>query len=319
LLRDIREQYATAKASSYRSDYPRPRRRLIVDVLTSKNSVEAAVQAANAVLMEFEDRGYRVVIAPEGERWRRPKLDPRRPEQAPNYGEHWGPLRPTLVYIGTLAIGLSIYELSERAAYITIGGKHVVLTEAEAAANPTWYRGHYVGHEYVPTGRFVVRAYSPYGDTTWQKEWEEKKPGQLPSMFKHLLADLLAAGPTVVEQVKEAKHRADIEAKEWEERRRRWAIEEEQQRQREAEARRVQARKDSLTQLVSLIDAWSFARSMETFFREALDATASLSDDEKATAVGRLERARSMFGSQSALERFRDWKVPEEHEQRQRP
>jgi hypothetical protein len=100
----------------YWSKYLKPAKRVLVDLAVSKSGLDRALGFADALFWQLEDCGHRVVIAPEYEQFRRAAVDHREVQRKNSDNrELWVPRRPTVVYLGTLAIGLTIIELSEHA------------------------------------------------------------------------------------------------------------------------------------------------------------------------------------------------------------
>jgi len=114
--------------------YLRPTKRLLVDLAMSKAMLPRALDAANRLFLSLEDHGHRVVIAPYGRYHHRPELvlegEARR--QA-GYGQPWHPARPTVVYIGSTAIGLTLYEASEPVEVQHVRGKCVPVAQITEA------------------------------------------------------------------------------------------------------------------------------------------------------------------------------------------
>ena len=99
---------------SYEGDYLKPSKRLLVDLAISKTGLEKALSFANQLFTALEDYGYRVTFAPAHEHFQRAPIDEReKPSKNSNYNNLWRPARITVVYIGTVAIGLTIFEMSE--------------------------------------------------------------------------------------------------------------------------------------------------------------------------------------------------------------
>jgi hypothetical protein len=312
LVLGVREHFENAR-EQFGDEYPKPTKRLLVDIIVSKTGIERALQTANKVFLALEARGYRVNLAPRTQQWRRPDVDAKgRPGSVESYSRGWTPERPTVVYLGTVAVGLTLYELSEEARSAYVDGKKVRVPGSISSPRDRLLGQQYVSTAHFPTGRFALRAYSPYPETTWSKEWHETKPRELSSLLEQISQDLLAGTRAIVEQVKEAQRQAEIRRLQWEEQKRKWAIEEEERRKKEAEQRRIQARKASFEQLVSIIEDWSFARQMETFFETARENASALPEDERTAVLTRLEKAREMFGGIAPLPHFRSWKSPEE-------
>lgn len=314
LIVGARAHFENARDGSglFRNEYPRPLKRILVDVVVSKEGLDQALTTASKLFLALEDRGYSVTMPQRTQQWRRPEIDPQERGRARgSLSRVWVPNRPTLAYVRTVAFGLTLYELSEEAPATYSNKKWVRLSEAAAKKNrllrPQWETT-----AQFPTGRFVLRAYSPYPGTSWTKEWRETTPDELLSVVQDIGDELLAAVPLVVEQVKEEERRAENRRKDQDEQQRKWAREEAERRRKEAEQRRAQAKKDSFNQLVRIIEDWHFARQMETFFKTAMEDAASLADEDRTALLKRLAQARQMFGGVDPLPHFRTWKTPEE-------
>ena len=113
----------------------------------------------------------------------------------------------------------------------------------------------------MPTGRFVLRAYSPRHDAPWQHEWTESQKGEFVTMASAIADALEEAVPAIVKQVEDAEQRRrEQEAREKIERRRRQARERAEARQR--------ARQAAKEELRSIVKAWNDAFALEAFFNE---------------------------------------------------
>ena len=83
-----------------------------------------------------EARDHRVVIAPNFEQFHRADVDERENPRKGNYhSDLWSPMRCTVVYIGTVAIDLTIIEMSEEAEARYVNGEYVRLTRS-SSRNP---------------------------------------------------------------------------------------------------------------------------------------------------------------------------------------
>jgi len=91
--------------------YLRPRKQIMLDVYVSRPALSYALDVANQLYQLLEADGHRVVLATGlsnvdlDEREERTKRD--------SYRVTWRPSRPTVVYVGTVAIGLTVFETSE--------------------------------------------------------------------------------------------------------------------------------------------------------------------------------------------------------------
>jgi hypothetical protein len=86
--------------------------------------VDKALALANEFFLALEARDHRVVIAPNSGPFHRAEVDER---ENPVKGHHhnlWSPIRCTVVYIGTVAIGLTIIEMSEETEVRYVNGEY---------------------------------------------------------------------------------------------------------------------------------------------------------------------------------------------------
>jgi hypothetical protein len=159
--------------------------------------LKRALDAGSALFLTLEGRGHRVVLAPVDTRYTHMGANHRDGEKKRNdkddyrYPSRGGPARPTVVFIDTVAGGLSVFELSEHVEVRYIGGesKYARLGSAEDRAAP--HRPHdWTTRQWLVSGRLGVHAYAPYGAVRWERYWREKKPGELPAMFAAIAKEL---------------------------------------------------------------------------------------------------------------------------------
>lgn len=121
LLTGAQEHFDAGKESD--SGYLKPLKKLLIDLVVSKETVTRALNAASALFLLLEDRGHQVGLAPRDQPLSRHSFDEREhggPQR--HYSNLWGPVRPTVLFIGTVAIGLTIFEMSEEVE-VMIGDK----------------------------------------------------------------------------------------------------------------------------------------------------------------------------------------------------
>jgi hypothetical protein len=129
LLEGVRTHFETARLS-YEADYLKPAKRLLPDLIATKTGLEKVIAFADEVYSALERRGYRVVIAPHTELFHRAEVDEREHPQEPRgLNNLWSPARGTVVYIGTVALGLTIIEMSEQVPARYVDGKYVRETD----------------------------------------------------------------------------------------------------------------------------------------------------------------------------------------------
>jgi len=97
----------------------RPYKRLLVDVTASLAALDKALGFANDLFNALESAGYRVLISSRAEDFTRLHIDdheqlPKVPrnEHSYDYNRLWSPQRPTVVYVGSVAFGLAVTEMS---------------------------------------------------------------------------------------------------------------------------------------------------------------------------------------------------------------
>ena len=300
------------EASRYTSEsgYLKPDKKLLVDLVVSKTGLDKALSFANELFLSFEDRGYPVVLEPRDENFSRAAVDehevPRKTREDQYYNRHWSPCRCTVVYIGTVAIGLTIIEMAEEVEVRYVNGKYIREQDyippkrSRYTHDVTW-----TTKKDYPTGRLCLQAYAPYRRAHWVNRWLETKKHDLGSQIKKIIKELKEATMVIARLVEEGERQAEIEHKKWEAQREVWRREEE-------ERRAAQALKESREELLQIIDRWGWANRVEQFFRDAEQRAAGLSDDESLRLLERLKLARKMIGSVDALDRFLTWRSPEE-------
>jgi hypothetical protein len=300
MLAGAREHFEGAREND---EYLRPTKRLLVDVVISKEALDRALEVANVLFLALEARRHEVAFAPRDREYHRPELDERLKGGRERYGYgRWRPARPTIVSLGTLAVGLTLFEVSENVEVKYVKGRHVRVADAPARLRKAAYE--WVHTRDMPSGKLALRASSPYPRAPWERIWHEDKPGELPAKARRILRELEAAAPEIAELVAEGERQAEIELRAWEAQQERW--------RREAEERRRElSLKESRDELFAIIQAWSEARAVEGFFEDAERRTSQLGED-RSTLLDRLQRARTLLGGIDALERFRHWRAPDE-------
>lgn len=307
LIRDARSHFENTRPID-EEKYLRPYKKLLVDITATKSGLVKALDLANSLFSELSSVGYRVAFASTGH-LHREDVDEREiiPKKRSHgyWPRHWTPHRPTVVYVGTVAIGLSIVEMSESVVMRYANGKYV--RESEYVAPRGKYR---VDHSWtttrdLPTGRMRIVAYSPYYNAPWSKAWQEEKSTPLINQLASVVRAISAAAPGIVEKIEEAEREAEAQ-------RRRWAAEERRKEREEDRKRAKQAVVDSRTELESAISRWSELVNTERFLSRAAEHAADLPEPSKSRLLERLALARSFLGDIDPLSVFLGWKTPQE-------
>lgn len=170
--------------------------------------------------------------------------------------------------MGSVAIGLSLFEVSENVEMRYVGGEreYVLVGSAEDRMLPL--RAHdWTTHRWLPCGRLGVHAYAPEGSTRWERYWREKKVGDLPSMFEEIGKELEEQAPVVVELMRKAEQEAEESRKRWEIERRELARKEEERRKVGEEKARFEVFKEQLAEWRFTCDARDFVAELEALVR----------------------------------------------------
>ena len=305
LINGAKEHFEAGRLS-YEGDYLKPAKKLLVDLAVTKTGLDKALAFANKLFLLFEEYGHRVVIAPNGEYFHRAEVDEReKPMKNRGYNNLWSPWRCTVVYIGTVAIGLTIIEMSEEVEVRYVNGKYIreqdyIPPKRKYAFDHSW-----TTQKTFPTGKLCLQAYSPYSRAKWTNRWQETKNRDLDGQIKAIVKELEQATVNIARLVEEGERQAEIERQQWE-------IQQEKWRKEEAARRAAEALKKSRVELFQIIQGWAESNRIEKFFQDAERRAVNLSDSERLKILDRLKRARELVGSIDALENFVGWRSPNE-------
>jgi hypothetical protein len=286
----------------------RPFKRLLVDVLTSPKHLDATLDAADTLFKALTARGHRVMLAPPNSQLRRVEVDEREVLKKERYHRAvWSPDRATVVYVGDIPIGLTLFEMTEAVEMVYTGNSTCVPVRD---FTPEQLRRHKEPHYWrttkdVPSGRLGLQAYSPHWRVKWSLRWQETKAGQFFSLVSKAINELEAAAPELSRRKEEADRQAEEEQRKWQEERRRAAEEAER-------ARQEKARQDSRQDLMAAIASWEQVRSVHAYFDSVERDVEQLPDSDHEHLRGRLAEARALIGEVDGLTLLRRWKAPQE-------
>ena len=174
LTSGVKPLFEAGRLSHY-GGYLKPAKKLLVDLAVTKIGLDKALVFANDLFLASEVRGHHVVIAPNSERFHRAQVDEREnPGKGQHYNNLWSTIRCTVVYIGTVAIGLTIIEMSEEAEARYVNGEYVRLTDYVPKRRARYAQDHcWTSTRDFPTGRLCLQAYSRYPRADWSQKWRE--------------------------------------------------------------------------------------------------------------------------------------------------
>jgi hypothetical protein len=306
LIAGVRQSFESGRLSE--EGYLRPFKRNLVDVFVSKPALTYALDTANDLFQALEKRGHRVALAPPRE-FHRPELTVHQGQKFDYYNsEPWHPKRKTVVYIGDVALGLTVYESTEEVEVTYEWDRpvrYMRVSDSPPKPRPKWMGPEPTRKRHMPSGRLAVRAYSPYGRVSWEERWLEDKVGGLSRKIPIIVQDLESIVPTIVQRREETDRQAAIE-------RQRWEAERREEERREQERRRAQAVRESREQLFAIVKGWALADRIERFFDDAERRASALNLDDRAALLDRITQARRLLGGTDALARLQQWKAPSE-------
>lgn len=266
LLVGVAHHFEVGRVRAHDSEkYLRPYKQNLVDIFSSKACLQRALATANKLFFALEDRGYRVMLAPSDGRTVRLGLHHRAGEAGrgdSDYRYVGNRNRPTVVLVGAVMIGLSLFEISERIEVRYVGGdeRYVPVGSREDRLYPRVAHD-WTTHEWRPSGRLGLHAYAPTTSFRWERYWREEKGRDLTSFFAEI-GDELAEHAPVITQL-EAKARQDAE-----EQRIKWEREREEAAKKDAERRRVDEEKARFEAFKTELTTWRFTHDARAFVGE---------------------------------------------------
>jgi hypothetical protein len=262
------------------------------------------VDFANQLYLALMKKGFAVALSDPAAHMGRETVDHR--EKASSRYVHpalWKPQRPTLVYIGTVAFGLSIYEISEYVHVKHVGKQYVRLDTLPLKQRQSGYPNGWMLSADMPCARLCLQVYSPYYGVEWIHRWTEDKPGELVGKIKSILRSLIAEAPVLASKVAVERVRSEQE-------RQRQQIEWDEWRKRDDEKRRLKQIQDSRDQLEEVIQKWTKVNSIRAFFDDIAQTAENLGAEERKVVLDRLAKAKELIGDLDALKHFETWPPP---------
>ena len=302
LLLDIEEHFKKVRESE--NGYLRPTKRSMADLIVSRTGIAHAVGFANQFYLALMKEGLAVALSDPATHMNRESVDHR--EKASTSYIHpslWQPQRPTLVYIGTIVFGLTIYEISEYVEVKYVDKEYVRLSSLPTNQRRSPYRNDWVMSTDMPTGRLCLQVYSPYYRADWIHRWIEDRPGDLVSKIPSIVKFLIAEAPGLAKKVEVERERAELERQKHQLQMAEWQRKEE-------EKRRLKAIQDSREQLEAVIQTWAKVNSIQAFFDDIERSAHRLGDDERNVIIERLAKAKELIGDLDALKHFNGWEPP---------
>lgn len=287
--------------------YLKPYKKLLVDITTSSKSLTAALSLANEILNALQRAGYTAVIGRNRSALDREKLDVSEvPSKHWRYRDVWRPGNPTIVYVGNVAIGLALVEMSESVAMRYVNGKYIRESEYIASkrsryfADTTW-----TTTRDIPCGRFRLFAYSINPSVVWLTHWQDTEKTSL----RQQISSIVEAMKGIASDL---ERRNDEAEREFERQQRKWEAEEERRQRSEDKRLTKVALKESADHLGQILRAWSDAANLARFFKGVEAHAENLDTERRIALLSRLDLARKFVGTLDPVEYFLAWKTPSE-------
>lgn len=297
------------KVRESNNGYLRPFKKLLVDLYVSTEQLDRALDLANSAFQALEELEHPVCLAQAGLYFQRPALDERlEPGSNRYYPNEWRPDRPTITLIGTVAFGLTFYELSEHVEAKYSDGVYI---RPEPNRSRDLRRSSHVStwvSKYdMPSGLLCLRATSPYSVAQWERTWRESKRGDLKNRLPEIIKEIEEQAAPLAELVKKGEEKAAAQRAEWDEQMRRWKREEQ-------ERVRNERIEKSRKELLSLVDQWRRAVGIAEFFEEVQRRATQLNTEERSVLAVRAQRAQELLGGTDVLQKLLQWRTPEDLE-----
>jgi len=288
--------------------YLKPAKRNLPDLVVTEPTLQRAASVLLKLATCFRETDHRISIACGESGFTRKVLgdEEGRLKRSVFETNIWAPARPTLVFIGEVAIGLTVYEATVEKEMVYIDGQYVPVKEAKVLKPSLWDRKTRTFYrrstQRVASKRLCLRAYSPYGRVDWARTWTEDKVSLLKQLDDIVLA-LVDRAKTLAPQVAEADRQAAEERKRWEAERA-IAI---------AEYERsliIRAREDSLNHLLNIIDKWSSDRKLQDFFDDIATRSVDMDEEARAVLLAKVQEAKNLLASFDSIEALSSWVTP---------
>jgi hypothetical protein len=121
-------------------------------------------------------------------------------------------------YVGSVAFGLAVIEMSESVLLRYVNGKYI----RESDYRPPKASARYLDHSWttakdIPCGRLPLVVYAPYRGVSWSISFQESIDRALTTDISKIVESIEHSTEALVEEVKEEERQAELRRREWEE------------------------------------------------------------------------------------------------------
>lgn len=289
--------------------YLKPMKRNLPDLVVTEPTLHRAATILQKIATRFRDQKHRISVACGETGFTRKALTDEQGRLKRSIFETntiWSPGRPTVVFIGEVAIGLTIYEQTVEKEMVYIDGQSLPVHEARILNPGLWDRRTKTTYTKsvlpAPSGRLCLKAYSPYYRVEWAQTWTEDDL-RLSKQIDEIASSLIATASDLKVLVSEENKKAEEEHEQWQVAR---AIFQAEQQRSVIE----KARQESLKSLLKIIDRWSESKKVDDFFDDIIARSASLTERERSEILAKVKDARELIDSPDSTEALRLWDSP---------
>jgi hypothetical protein len=293
-LLETKEILSKAK-TPYSSIYLSTRRYKLVDLVTSQEHLEDSIALAQKLFSRLEDYNYRILLANADDNFITIRIETDEiPENKKEEYYSNAPSRPrvnTVAYLGTVAIGLTIVEMTD------------LVTMKDNSFYS--YTSTYTFTKKVASRRYRLYAYSPYRHTELVKSWQDTKDSKLTKRLDEIVGEMEAMArliPTLI--IEGEKRAAEAQAK--------FEAEQREYQRKPAMEARKKAETESRNDLEKLIAAWATLKNQRELIDEIIRALEKEAPEIKDGLSARLDAAKNLLRTKSVADLIRSWKTPEE-------
>jgi hypothetical protein len=288
--------------------YLKPAKRNLPDLVVTEPTLRRAASILMKLATSVRDLNHRISVACGEGGYTRKGIgnEDGRLQRSVFETNTWGPARPTLVFIGDIAIGVTIYEQTVDKEMVYLDGKYVSVYEARKLKLGLWNgiraERHQIITDRAPSKRLCLRAYSPYHLVEWTQTWTERS-ASLNKQVGDIVQSLVARSKSLMVELAEAGRAAALE-------RARWEAEMVLVKARDERIAILKQREAALKELLNTIDSWSAGRRREAFFDDIISRSTEMEAEARSALLAKVEDAKNLLQSPDSVEALMAWISP---------
>ena len=304
LMRDMNTYLLKARWKTSEG-YLKPNKKIIPDIFVTPNCVDKSISLVNTLFLDLAKKGYEVHFAGYDERpFYEPEYDILEDESKKRrFKDIWSPWKSTIVEIDGVMFGIKVFEMMVEETSIYLDGDYIRLSEftpalqKKARYHHTWESVRDYG-----SGRLCLMFYS-YDKWVYKvKEIEgQKLERQIPEIIQYLKEQV----PILLGVKERLNQEREQREREWEEDKRRRAIE----REKELVAEAIDKSRKWVNEI---IENWGEAMRVHNFFNSIDQDIKQLEEPRRSQLLERARLAKELVGTVDPLDYIAQWKSPDE-------